>query len=166
MKATVNNKEYSITEKSKQPLTLDLNGNSVILNIIEPTNGSYHIIYNDSSYTAELVSYNSEEKLMVLKLNNKKYEIKLKDETDELLERLGIGAKSHKIQNIKAPMPGLVIDIKVKPGDTVNKGDGLVVLEAMKMENIIKAQAQAVVKKIVVTKGTAVEKNQVLIEME
>jgi len=166
MKAIVNTKNYTITEKSKEPLTFDVNGKSLIFDILEPKKGMYHIIYNFHSYSAELINYSAEEKTLTLKLNNRKYEVKLKDDTDELLERLGIGLKSHKIQNIKAPMPGLVIDIKVKPGDTVNKGDGLLVLEAMKMENIIKAPSQAVIKKILVTKGTPVEKNQVLIEME
>ena len=166
MKATVNGKDYTITEKRKEPLTFDVNGKSVILDIVEPKKGMYHILYNSHSYSAELVNYSAEEKMLTLKLNNRKYAVKLKDETDELLERLGIGAKSNKIQNIKAPMPGLVIDIKVKPGDTVNKGDGLLVLEAMKMENIIKAPGHAVIKKITVSKGMPVEKNQVLIEME
>jgi biotin carboxyl carrier protein len=166
MKATVNNQDFIITEKAKEPLTIDVNGKPVVLDIYELQKGAYHIIYNNHSYNAELVNYNQEDKLLTLKLNNRKYEVKIKDETDELLERLGIGSKTQKIQNIKAPMPGLVIDIKVKPGDTVNKGDGLLVLEAMKMENIIKAPGQAVVKKVIVIKGTAVEKNQVLIEME
>ncbi|HTA81649.1 MAG TPA: biotin/lipoyl-containing protein [Bacteroidia bacterium] len=166
MKATINNKDYIITEKSKEPLSIEINGKPVILDAFEAHKDTYHIIYNTNSYTAELISYMPDEKLLTLKLNDRRYEVKLKDETEELLERLGIGTKNHKIQHIKAPMPGLIIEIKVNSGDTVNKGDSLLVLEAMKMENIIKAQGQAVVKKVVVTKGTAVEKNQVLIEME
>ncbi|HWY98748.1 MAG TPA: acetyl-CoA carboxylase biotin carboxyl carrier protein subunit [Bacteroidia bacterium] len=166
MKATVNNKDYTITEKAKEPLTYDVNGKSLVLDVYEPRKGVLHIIYNARSYNAEFISYNEDDKVVTLKVNNSRYEVKLKDETDELLERLGIGAKQHKVMHIKAPMPGLVIEIKVKPGDMVNKGDALLVLEAMKMENIIKAQAQAVVKKVHATKGTAVEKNQVLIEME
>jgi biotin carboxyl carrier protein len=166
MKATVNNIDYSIINKNKEPLTLEVNGTTVILDLFEPRKSALNIIYNSHSYNAELVSYNTEEKTAIVIVNNNRYEVKLKDETDELLEKLGIGAKQHKVQNIKAPMPGLVLDIKVKPGDTINKGDGILVLEAMKMENIIKAPAQAVVKKINVSKGMAVEKNQVLIELE
>ena len=166
MKATVNNTEYTITEKAKEPLTIEVNGKSVVIDMYEPRKGVLHIIYNSRSYNAEFIGYNEDEKLVTLKVNNSKFEIKIKDDTDELLERLGIGTKQHKVQNIKAPMPGLVIEIKVKPGDAVNKGDALLVLEAMKMENIIKAPVSAVVKKVNATKGLPVEKNQVLIEME
>jgi biotin carboxyl carrier protein len=70
---------------------------------------------------------------------------------------------SAKVNELKAPMPGLVLDIVVSEGQEVKKGDALVVLEAMKMENILKSPADVVVKKISVKKGTAVEKNQVLV---
>jgi biotin carboxyl carrier protein len=62
-------------------------------------------------------------------------------------------------------MPGLVVNILVAEGDTIAKGDALLVLEAMKMENIIKSPGEGVVKKININKGQAVEKNQVLIEI-
>jgi biotin carboxyl carrier protein len=166
MKAYVNNKEYTITEKAVEPLTFEVNGKSIVLDVYSPKKGSLHILYGSRSYNAELVSYNEDDKVITIKVNNSRYEIKLKDDTDALLEKLGIGKLVQKVQQIKAPMPGKVLEIKVKPGDTVNKGDGLLVLEAMKMENIIKATGPAVVKKINISKGVAVEKNQVLIEME
>ena len=68
-----------------------------------------------------------------------------------------------KVNEIKAPMPGLVLDIRVAEGDEVKKGDSILVLEAMKMENIIKSPTDGIIKKINVKKGIAVEKNQVLI---
>ena len=61
-------------------------------------------------------------------------------------------------------MPGLIIDLKVKTGDTVKAGDSLLILEAMKMENMLKSPGDGVVKNVKVKKGDAVEKNQVLIE--
>jgi len=70
-----------------------------------------------------------------------------------------------KMDHVKAPMPGLVLDILVEVGQTINKGDNLLVLEAMKMENIIKASGTGIVKNIKVNKKDAVEKNQLLIEM-
>ena len=69
-----------------------------------------------------------------------------------------------KVNNVRAPMPGLIIDLKVRNGDTVKAGDALLILEAMKMENIIKAPGDATVKSVKVSKGDGVEKNQVLIE--
>ncbi len=61
-------------------------------------------------------------------------------------------------------MPGLIIDLRVKDGDAVMPGDPLLILEAMKMENMIKASAAGIVKSVKVKKGDSVEKNQVLIE--
>jgi len=61
-------------------------------------------------------------------------------------------------------MPGLIIDLKIKAGDTVKSGDQLLILEAMKMENIIKSPGDGIVKFIKVKKGDSVEKGQVLLE--
>jgi biotin carboxyl carrier protein len=69
-----------------------------------------------------------------------------------------------KVNTVKAPMPGLIIDLRVKAGDTVKEGDPLLVLEAMKMENIIKAHGDGTVKQVKIKKGDSVEKNQVLID--
>lgn len=66
---------------------------------------------------------------------------------------------------VKAPMPGLVVGLKVKPGDRVTKGQALVVIEAMKMENIIKAKADATIKNIRVAAGCSVEKGDLLLEL-
>jgi biotin carboxyl carrier protein len=90
----------------------------------------------------------------------------MRDRFDDLLKELGMdAAASLKVGDLKAPMPGLVVDIPVKEGDTVSKGDTLVILEAMKMENALKAVADATVKKIAVTKGQAVDKNTLLIQL-
>ena len=67
---------------------------------------------------------------------------------------------------LKSTMPGLVVDIKVAPGDEVEKGTPLLVLEAMKMENVIKAKGKAVVKSVLVNISEAVEKGDVLLEFE
>jgi biotin carboxyl carrier protein len=165
MKAFVNNKEYIITEKGDSPLSFEVNGKEVVVDAITPSKNILHILYNSHSYNVELLEYRQEEKIVVIRVNSAIYEIKLKDETDDLLERLGMGKTTHKLQQIKAPMPGKVLDIKVKEGDNINKGDSLLVLEAMKMENIIKAPEAAVIKKIHAAKGKAVEKNEVLIEL-
>lgn len=166
MKALVNNTVYTIVEKSDAPLSFEVNGKAVTVDAIQPGKNSLHLLYNSRSYTVELIDYRQDDKIAVVKVNNTTYDIKLKDETDDLLERLGIGKQAHKIQQIKAPMPGKVLDIKVKEGDTIAKGDSLLVLEAMKMENVIKAPEEAKIKKVRATVGKAVEKNEILIELE
>jgi len=166
MKATVNNKDFLIKTHDTKPFGFEVNGKPVELDAYLNGNGMLCFLYNNHSYQAELISYNENDKVAVIKLNNARYEVKLKDDTDLLLEQLGISNKVQKVQSIKAPMPGLVLSVTVKEGDTVKKGDGLLVLEAMKMENLIKAQGEGKVKKIHISKGDKVEKNQPMIEME
>jgi biotin carboxyl carrier protein len=108
---------------------------------------------------------NSEEKTLVIKVNSVKFNLKIKDRYDELLHSLGLDSLSNKkINDIKAPMPGMVLNILVNEGDTIKKGDPLIVLEAMKMENILKSPTDGIIKKIPINKGVAVEKNQLLIQ--
>jgi biotin carboxyl carrier protein len=166
MKATVNNKDFLIKERSSKPFSFEINGKPVELDAYLNRQGVLCFLYDNKSYNAELISYNENDKTAVIKLNNNRYEVKLKDDADLLLEELGISNKRQTVQLIKAPMPGLVLKINVKEGDTVNKGDGLLILEAMKMENLIKAQAPGIIKKIHAIQGAKVEKNQPLIEME
>jgi biotin carboxyl carrier protein len=77
---------------------------------------------------------------------------------------MGAGADIAKAEVLKAPMPGLVVRVLVESGQQVKKGDGLVIVEAMKMENELKAIHTGTIKKIHVQNGQAVEKNQVLVE--
>jgi biotin carboxyl carrier protein len=114
---------------------------------------------------AEVVKADHDTKTFSVKLNGKIYPVELKDRFDILLEKMGMNSSAgSKVNMIKAPMPGLIIDLKVKSGDTVKPGDTLLILEAMKMENIIKSPGEGVVKSVKVKKGESVEKNQVLIE--
>ncbi len=69
-------------------------------------------------------------------------------------------------KTLRAAMPGLVLEIRVKPGETVKKGQPLLIIEAMKMENIIKAQGEGTIKSILVESGKSVEKNDKLLEFE
>src|SRR5262249_51720501 len=125
----------------------------------------YHVLFNNTSYTIDLVKLNSEERSMVVRVNAVKFTLQLKDKYDELLHNLGLdNLVSKKVNDIKAPMPGMVLNILVKEGDSVKKGDALLILEAMKMENILKSPSDGTIKKIAAVKGTAVEKNQLLIQ--
>ena len=106
-------------------------------------------------------------KTFTIKVNGSAYEVQLADQYDQLVNRLGLGVVSeHKVREIRAPMPGLVLDISVEIGQHVQKGDPLLILEAMKMENVLKSQGDGVVKAIRVEKGEAVDKNALLIEMD
>jgi biotin carboxyl carrier protein len=122
------------------------------------------VIKNHKSYTVELLKAHPDEKNFFIKVNGKKFKFAVKDKYDELLKSLGMdNLTTTKVANLKAPMPGLVINIDVEVGQTVQKGDALLILEAMKMENVIKSPTDGIIKNILVKKGDAVEKNQVLL---
>ena len=125
---------------------------------------AYHIINNLHSYNAEVVSFDREAKTAEIKVNGNIYSLTAKDQFDLLLDKLGLSSlNSAKVSEVKAPMPGLVLKIFVKEGDDVAKGDNLFILEAMKMENIIKSPGDVVVKTLKIKPGDKVEKGQVLI---
>lgn len=163
LKVKVNNKrEHSIEFENATAGTID--GTAFSWDVIKVKEGSFHIIKDNKSYSVEVVKADIKEKTFTISVNGNKYQLAVKDKFDELLHSLGLDAKdSKKVNEIKAPMPGLVLDVKVSEGDTVKKGDAILVLEAMKMENNIKSPTDGIVKKINVKKGMAVEKNQVLI---
>ncbi len=82
---------------------------------------------------------------------------------EKAFEYLKNKAKDNHHATIKSPMPGLVIKIKKSVGDTVEMGESLIILEAMKMENDIKATSSGVIKEIPIQENSAVEKNETLI---
>lgn len=134
---------------------------------VQKNSDAFHIIYNNQSYNASLLDYDTEQKKMVISIRGNYYTVIITDELDELLKKLGVGLKkSNHAKELKAPMPGLVKEIKINVGDEVAEGQSLLILEAMKMENIIKSPVKAIIKSIEIEKYMAVEKNQVLIRFQ
>ncbi len=130
-------------------------------------NGCFHVIQDHKGYLLEVISADYKVKLFTIKVNNNIYTLEVKDKFDFLLEKLGMENLSMPaLNNLKSPMPGLVLSIEVTPGQMVKKGDSLLVLEAMKMENVLKAFSNGIVKKVLAESGKIVEKNQTLIEFQ
>jgi biotin carboxyl carrier protein len=142
-----------------------LNNQEFSADILKIRDGVYHLLKDNVSYNLEVVKHITEEKKLVVKINNTTYTLDIKDKYDELLHSLGLDSlAAKKVNDIKAPMPGMVLNILVTEGQEVKKGDALIVLEAMKMENVLKSPTDGVIKKIAINKGVAVEKNQLLIQ--
>lgn len=143
--------------------TLTVNGEIVVADIRQLSTLHFHVIHHMASYNVEVVMLDIISKTAEIKVNSNIYKISAKDQFDLLLDQLGMSSKgTSKISEIKAPMPGMVLRVFAAEGDMVKKGDNLFILEAMKMENIIKAPADVTIKTTKIKAGDKVEKGQVL----
>lgn len=128
---------------------------------------SIHVLIEHQSYKAAILSSDFHKKSYRVSVNGKPYEVQIADMLDTLISDMGFEVgTARNISQIEAPMPGLILDIQVSEGDSVQEGDALLVLEAMKMENVILSPREGVVKKVAVTKGMAVDKKHLLVEFE
>lgn len=132
--------------------------------MVQTAGQSFHVIAENQSFRIEVIEADTKKKAFQIRVNGDLFSVVLKDSTDLFLDQLGVNTgKSTGMSVLKAPMPGLIYQLPVQVGDKVAKGDVLVVLVAMKMENAIKATGDGEVKSIQVKLGDSVEKNQVMI---
>lgn len=144
-----------------------IDGEKVHLDLTTLGNRQYHLLLGKRSYNIEIVSYEATSGQAVIKVNNKAISLEVSTELDELLKKMGLDKQVTAIsQDIEAPMPGLILDINVSEGQEVQKGDKLLILEAMKMENVIKSPGNGKVKKVMVKQGESVELGQKLVLFE
>ena len=102
-----------------------------------------------------------------LSVDGRRYEIEALDERTRAIRQLSAATSAPAgPAPLVAPMPGLIVRVNVAVGDTVRAGQGLIVMEAMKMENELRAGAAGVVKAVRAAPGTAVERGAILVELE
>jgi len=155
-KVKANEFEFSFTKEAIE--AIDLVKKSAI---------DFNILKDHRSVNAKLLEADSAAKIQKIEIEGEFFHIEIKEELDQMLEIMGFdSAATKQVKEIKAPMPGLVLDIAVAEGQEVSEGDKILILVAMKMENSILIQTNATIKKIGVTVGQAVEKGQVLVELE
>jgi len=153
--AIVNGKEYFFNDEQ-------ISG----ADIIRLNKNTFNIILDYKSYTLNVSTIDYERKIIKIEFNSQIYSVEIKTELDHLLRKIGFGASAGKKANrIYAPMPGLILEIPVKENDDLKEGEKVMVIEAMKMENIITMPADGKIKKINVEQGDAVSKGQILIEI-
>ena len=152
------NKEYNFDVTEEQMLAADA---------VSLDQENFHVLHNNTSYYAKVVSTDFINKTYTVVVNNNEYVVSIANHLDQLIKEMGFEVGKAKVVNaIKAPMPGLILEINVAVGQEVNEGDNLLILEAMKMENSFDSPRAGIIKSIAVTKGQAVEKGQLLIEFE
>jgi acetyl/propionyl-CoA carboxylase alpha subunit len=162
---------YKATIKEGNSFSVDaigndykINGESLDFDCQPIGEGIFHLIIENKTFKAQLVRMDKAKSSFVFQINGVEVELELEDKYDLLLSKLGIekGAGLN-VKNVQAPMPGLVLKVSVKSGDDVEEGEALLVLEAMKMENVIKAPKAGLIDKVEVEVGQKVDKGEILI---
>lgn len=160
MKVNILDKQISLINENN----VWMENPSKSLQIVKQNDETLLFITPNKVYTITCLNINHETKTLTLLYNGNKFNASITEPIDEILKSMGLeNALTPKISDMKAPMPGLVLQVLVNPGDEVNKGDKILVLEAMKMENAIKSPTDGIVNDVHVSQGMAVDKNQILI---
>ena len=160
MKVNIQEKEISLVNENN----IWVQNENQEIRIIKHNDETLLLITPNKVYTIRCLNVNKEAKTITLLYNGNKFEAKITEPIDEILKSMGLeNALTPKISDLKAPMPGLVLQVLVNPGDTVAKGDKILVLEAMKMENAIKSPTDGIISDVLAKQGMAVDKNQLLI---
>ena len=157
---TIDNQSFEIEIGSKGEITVD--GEHLVVDLQSLASQSvYSLILNGKSYEAFLNQTKAGTEVM---LQGQRYIVEIEDERTRRLREVSGALKiqSGEIQ-LKAPMPGLIISIPIEEGQEVGKGETLIVLESMKMQNELKAPREAEVTGIRVKTGDNVDQNQILI---
>ncbi len=127
----------------------------------------FTLTFNGKDFYGEILEEKTEDQRLKIKINHRVFEVKKKGELDELIAALGLDVpKVRKLKELQAPMPGRIVNVAVSVGQALEVGDEILSLEAMKMENVLKAEGVGTVKAILIENNQVVEKGAVLIEFE
>ncbi|MCA0932530.1 biotin/lipoyl-binding protein [Lutimonas saemankumensis] len=137
------------------------------LDVFDHGENQLHLIFDNESVVAKVIEKDFLQRKYKIQIDSNFYEITIPHPLDDLIKEMGYSSGSSKIiDSIKAPMPGSIIEIKVKEGQKVKEGETLLILEAMKMENAITSPKDTVIKELFVKEGESVDKNKLLIDFE
>lgn len=127
----------------------------------------FHILDRHRSLDARVESFDSEQRAYVIQIGGDRFKVVLKDQHDMLVDRLGLTqSAATAASDVYAPMPGMVLEVLVETGQSVESGQPVLILEAMKMENIIKTASAGTVEILNATQGDSVEKGQLLVVLK
>jgi biotin carboxyl carrier protein len=158
--------DYKVKVNDTYQFDFDKNAISQ-LDAVSVEANKFHILHQNLPFQAEISKADFNQKSYSVKVNNNTYNVVISNDLDQLISAMGFekGASKH-INSIKAPMPGLILEISVEVGQSVKENDNLIILSAMKMENSFLSPRDGVIKSIAVKIGDAVDKGQLMIEFE
>lgn len=142
-------------------------GEAARLDAVPLGKDAYHVLFRHEPFEVRITASDFSRKTYEVEVNGKRYSARISDDLDQLIRQMGFELHTTRnVSRIEAPMPGLILDIQVVAGQEVKEGDPLLVLEAMKMENVIVSPRDGIIKKVAVQHGAAVEKKHLLVEFE
>ena len=127
----------------------------------------FHILDENAPFKASIIETDFNQKKYTVVVNGNSYSVAISNSLDILIKEMGfeIGA-SKQVNTIKAPMPGLILEVSVKEGQEVQENDPLLILEAMKMESTVTATISGKIRRVVLAPNTMVDQNDLVIEFE
>ncbi len=163
--ATSGGREHRLdVRQDRDGLRVRLDDREFLVDLLRVDPALYSLLIGGRSYEIDVLE--TEEALVVL-VDGQPFQVEIQDEQQRRLRAAaGKGETKTGKRIVTAPMPGKVVKLLVKPGDAVQPGDGVVVVEAMKMENELKASTAGTVKEIRVEEGKAVSGGEVLVVIE
>ena len=127
----------------------------------------FTLTYKGKKFFGELLDNQSESNALTIKINHRVFSVRKKGELDDLIAALGLDKpKVRKLKELAAPMPGRIVQVAVSVGQELQPGDEILSLEAMKMENVLKAEGIGTVRAILIEPNQVVDKGAILIEFE
>lgn len=160
-KIEVNSSNYEV-HRDNESLLLD--GTPAQYDMIKLPSGEYHMTVEGKSYTIDILAKDTATGKLAMRINGRVMNTTLQNKLAELLKSMGMESGKRKLKELKAPMPGLVLNVLVEEGQEIAEGQEIMILEAMKMENAIKSPQAGTILSIAVRNQEKVEKNQILIE--
>jgi len=157
---SINNTKHNVTILNETELLFD--DKKYIYELIPVSDNSYLLKLDSKIFELTSEKINTELYKVLLKGNYFDVTVRtaLQEKAFKLLESSAVSLHHH--MNVKAPMPGLILKVRKEIGNPVEQGESVMILEAMKMENDLKAPASGVIEKIFVSEGAAVEKGVIL----
>lgn len=163
----VNNRNAVVKEIKREGniMTIAVDDELYEVDIVKVSNQEFSILHKGRSFNIEVIESNEPKHYNVNTLYFK-FDVEVVDNESRYRQSRMQSKQLHNDNTIRSPMPGKVVRVFVKPGDTVEDGQPLIVLSAMKMESEFKAGKRGIVREVTVKEGETVENNQLLVVIE
>lgn len=166
IKARINEQDFEIDFSNPEKSEGSINGASFKIDRVEIEQGSFHVIKDHKSYVVRVIQLNKPENWVELSVNGNRYRVEITSELDQLISSFGFEKSIPKVNDLKSSMPGKVIKILINKGGSVEENEPVLILEAMKMENLVKSPISGEIASINVQEGDTINKGDILLKFK